>query len=102
MMGGQVFSATLAHSSDFEASNKDGWQHPVSSGNQTAIQMDDGLSFHFYQRSLIGSVFQASYALAPENAGGGILPEIRGAASISAVSQLVFDPRDPFPNGIPT
>lgn len=40
MIGGQVFSATLAHSSDFEASNKDGWQHPVSSGNQTAIQMD--------------------------------------------------------------
>ncbi|MFT5732951.1 MAG: 4-hydroxyproline epimerase [Planctomycetota bacterium] len=54
------------------------------------------------QESLIGSVFQASYAPAPENTGGGILPEIRGAASISAVSQLVFDPRDPFPNGIPT
>lgn len=54
------------------------------------------------QESLIGSVFQASYELAPEGEGGGILPEIRGSASISAVSTLVFDPRDPFPDGIPT
>lgn len=53
------------------------------------------------QESLIGSVFQASYEPGPEPEGG-ILPEIRGSASISAVSTLVFDPRDPFPDGIPT
>ena len=52
------------------------------------------------QESLIGSVFECSYQPAPE--GGGILPEIRGRAHISAVSKLVFDPRDPFVNGIPT
>ena len=52
------------------------------------------------QESLIGSVFSASYQGAPE--GVGILPEIRGSAHISAVSRLVFDPRDPFLNGIPT
>ncbi len=51
------------------------------------------------QESLIGSVFSSSYQGDPE---AGILPEIRGSAHISAVSQLVFDPRDPFPNGIPT
>ncbi|WP_419191397.1 proline racemase family protein [Saltatorellus ferox] len=55
------------------------------------------------QESLIGSVFQASFETAPEVDGiAGILPEIRGSASISAVSTLVFDPRDPFPDGIPT
>ena len=55
------------------------------------------------QESLIGSVFQARFEPAPEVEGiAGILPEIRGSASISAVSTLVFDPRDPFPDGIPT
>ena len=56
------------------------------------------------QESLIGSVFAASYQLASESTGmaGGILPEIRGSAHISAVSRLVFDPRDPFLNGIPS
>ncbi len=52
------------------------------------------------QESLIGSVFSSTYRSAPD--GDGILPEIRGSAHISAVSQLVFDPRDPFLNGIPT
>ncbi len=52
------------------------------------------------QESLIGSVFQASYE--PADEANCILPEIRGHASISAVSTLHFDPRDPFPDGIPT
>ena len=52
------------------------------------------------QESLIGSVFSASYEPGPQP--GQVLPSITGSASISAVSKLVFDPRDPFPNGIPT
>lgn len=39
-LGGKALAATLSHSSDFEGNIKDGWQHPVSSGNQTSIQMD--------------------------------------------------------------
>ncbi len=54
------------------------------------------------QESLIGSVFTASYENAPGADGGGVLPEIRGCASISAESRLIFDPRDPFPHGIPS
>ena len=38
--GDSSHAATLAYSSDFETGNKDGWQHPVPSGNQTSIQMD--------------------------------------------------------------
>lgn len=44
IVGGQVFAATLSHSIDFETGSKDGWQHPVASGNQTAIQMDGPLN----------------------------------------------------------
>ncbi|MFK7909275.1 MAG: PEP-CTERM sorting domain-containing protein [Akkermansiaceae bacterium] len=40
LITGQLTAATLAHSSNFEGSNKDGWQHPVFSGNQTSIQPD--------------------------------------------------------------
>lgn len=40
LTGGDLLAATLAHSSDFESGNKDGWQHPVVNGNQTNIQSD--------------------------------------------------------------
>jgi len=40
MMCGGLDAATLAHSSDFEGNNKDGWQHPAPSGNQTSTQSD--------------------------------------------------------------
>ena len=52
------------------------------------------------QESLIGSVFGATYELAPD--ADGILPEIRGRAHICSVSRLVFDEGDPFPDGIPS
>ena len=52
------------------------------------------------QESILGSVFTATYEAGPEP--GQILPSLTGSASLSAISQLVFDPRDPFPNGIPT
>lgn len=40
LLEGNLSAATLAHVSDFESENKDGWQHPVSNGNQTCIQFD--------------------------------------------------------------
>lgn len=48
------------------------------------------------QESIIGSVFEGSYAPA-EN---GIIPTITGTAYITAESTLVFDPADPFQSGI--
>lgn len=38
--GGAAQAATLAHRSDFDSGGKDGWQHPVPSGNQTSVQME--------------------------------------------------------------
>ena len=48
------------------------------------------------QASIIGSRFEASYAL--EN--GQVIPTIRGRAHISAEAKLVLDPQDPFVWGI--
>ncbi len=44
------------------------------------------------QESVIGSVFEGYY----QRADGGILPTISGYAYITAESELVFDPRDPY------
>ncbi len=44
------------------------------------------------QQSIVGSVFEASYALAD----GKIMPRIRGAAHVSAETTIVLDPTDPF------
>ncbi len=49
------------------------------------------------QESVIGSTFDCTYRAARE---GGVLPTIRGRAFITAECTLVFDPRDPFRNGI--
>ena len=42
MLSSHVAAATLAHTSDFEGGNIDGWLHPISNGNsnQTSIQID--------------------------------------------------------------
>jgi 4-hydroxyproline epimerase len=48
------------------------------------------------QESIIGSVFEGSYAPA-EN---GIIPTITGTAFITAESKLILDPGDPFQFGI--
>ncbi|MFI4876710.1 MAG: proline racemase family protein [Blastopirellula sp. JB062] len=48
------------------------------------------------QQSITGSVFEASYDLVD----GQIIPTIRGSAFVTAVSQLVVDPADPFAFGI--
>jgi hypothetical protein len=40
VFAGVVQAATLSHVSDFEGSDKDGWQHPVATPLQTSIQMD--------------------------------------------------------------
>jgi 4-hydroxyproline epimerase len=48
------------------------------------------------QASIIGSRFEASYAL--DN--GQVIPTIRGRAHISAKATLVLDPQDPFVWGI--
>ena len=46
---------------------------------------------------MIGSVFEASYAAAPE---GGVLPTVRGRAWITGEGTLVLDPSDPYRHGI--
>jgi 4-hydroxyproline epimerase len=48
------------------------------------------------QVSIIGSVFEGSY----ENCDGGIIPTITGQAFITAETQLILDPNDPFQFGI--
>ncbi len=48
------------------------------------------------QESIIGSLFQGTYARRGEH----ILPTISGAAYITAEATLVIDPRDPFRHGI--
>jgi 4-hydroxyproline epimerase len=49
------------------------------------------------QESVIGSVFEASYA---RNAEGQVLPTIRGRAHVNLDAQLVFQHDDPFAWGI--
>jgi 4-hydroxyproline epimerase len=48
------------------------------------------------QESIVGSVFEASFALRD----GALLPSITGTAFIIAESTLILDPRDPFCWGI--
>jgi 4-hydroxyproline epimerase len=49
------------------------------------------------QESIIGSVFEASYAMH----GDTLIPTITGHAHVMAEGRLVFDARDPFARGIP-
>ncbi len=49
------------------------------------------------QESVVGSKFEASYALAAD---GKILPRITGTAYLTADSQLLIDSNDPFAHGI--
>jgi 4-hydroxyproline epimerase len=51
------------------------------------------------QESVIGSVFEAWYAAAPE---GGVRPTVRGRAWIVAEGELVVEPSDPYRHGIPS
>ena len=52
------------------------------------------------QESIIGSVFEASYALDAALPAGQVLPSIRGTAHISAQATLIFADDDPFAWGI--
>jgi 4-hydroxyproline epimerase len=60
----------------------------------------------WHQESIIGSVFEASYAQADAGDASfgiaAIVPTITGHAHIMAESRLCFDDRDPFAWGIPT
>ncbi|WP_330628241.1 proline racemase family protein (plasmid) [Thioclava litoralis] len=51
------------------------------------------------QESVIGSPYRLSYQWGPT---GGVIPSITGQAFIMAETRLVFDPADPFVNGIPS
>jgi 4-hydroxyproline epimerase len=53
------------------------------------------------QESVIGSVFEASYAVDPARPGA-ILPEITGRAAVTAETTLLLDPEDPLRWGIPS
>jgi len=48
------------------------------------------------QESIVGSVFEGSLKIKD----GKIFPSIKGSAFVNAEATLVFDPRDPFRNGI--
>jgi proline racemase len=50
------------------------------------------------QESVIGSTYRLSYTPGP---GGGVIPSITGQAYVMAETTLIFDPADPFRNGIP-
>ena len=50
------------------------------------------------QESVIGSVFEARYAPAPD---GGVLPTVRGRAWITAEGAFVVEESDPYRHGIP-
>ena len=49
------------------------------------------------QESVVGSVFEASYQPSPE---GGVLPTITGEAFVTAETELIFNPKDPFRHGL--
>ncbi|EAQ23027.1 4-hydroxyproline epimerase [Roseovarius sp. 217] len=49
------------------------------------------------QESVIGSTYRLSYTTGPT---GGVIPSITGRAYVMAESTLLFDPNDPFRNGI--
>jgi len=50
------------------------------------------------QQSIVGSVFEAHY----KRENGKLMPFIRGSAFVSAETQIVLDPNDPFCWGFPT
>jgi 4-hydroxyproline epimerase len=52
------------------------------------------------QESIIGSVFEGSYARDPDLPDGQVVPSIRGNAYVSAQSTLIFSDDDPFAWGI--
>jgi 4-hydroxyproline epimerase len=52
------------------------------------------------QESVIGTAFEASYAL-DEAGGGRVLPRITGSAYVTAQATLLFDEDDPLRFGIP-
>jgi 4-hydroxyproline epimerase len=49
------------------------------------------------QESIIGSTYRLSYR---NGVNGGVIPSITGQAFVMAETTLVFDPRDPFKDGI--
>ncbi len=52
------------------------------------------------QASIIGSVFEASYALEPGLPAGHVRPSICGTAHVNAQARLIFSEADPFAWGI--
>jgi 4-hydroxyproline epimerase len=52
------------------------------------------------QASILGSVFEASYALEPDLPAGSVRPSIRGTAYVNAEARLIFSAADPFAWGI--
>jgi len=52
------------------------------------------------QASILGSVFEASYALEPGLPAGSVRPSIRGTAYVNAEARLIFSAADPFAWGI--
>jgi 4-hydroxyproline epimerase len=67
-----------------------------------ACLASDGLLLEgetLFQRSIIGSHFMGSFKW-DDKAKGSVVPTITGEAFVTARTNLVFDPRDPFREGI--
>ncbi|WP_281281305.1 proline racemase family protein [Aliiroseovarius halocynthiae] len=58
-----------------------------------------GLADLLPSESVIGSPYRLSCTPSPN---GGVIPSITGQAFIMAEARLIFDPADPFRNGIGT
>lgn len=69
-----------------------------------ACLASDGLLLEgetLFQRSIIGSHFMGRFVW-DDKAKGSVIPTITGEAFVTARTNLVFDPRDPFREGIAT
>ena len=72
----------------------------TGSSAKLACLVADGLltpGAEWIQESIIGSTYRLTCAPGP---GGGVIPTITGTAYVTAISELVFDPADPYAGGI--
>ncbi|AJY47765.1 proline racemase family protein [Martelella endophytica] len=92
-----------AHSRNFVLCPDDAYDRsPCGTGSSARLaclaasgRMGEGKQI--VQESIIGSTYTLSYKAGPT---GGVIPSITGQAYVMAVAELIFNPADPFRNGI--
>lgn len=99
----QGVSDTGAHSCNFTLCPDDAYDRsPCGTGSSArlaCLAAEGRLApgEEIVQESVIGSTYRLSYQPGPN---GGVLPRITGQAFVMAEATLIFDPADPFRNGI--